>query len=74
MATVKPPSKNERTKAVQTKPTDLTPPEETTVLQIVNMPTSLKNDYKAYTAKSPYKNMAELFKAMFEEYKDNHPL
>lgn len=53
--------------------TDLTPPEETTMLQL-KVPLALKNDFKSYAAKSPYRTMSELFKACFDEYKDNHPV
>lgn len=52
--------------------TGLTPTEESTMLQL-KMPLTLKNDFKAYTAKSPYKTMSELFEACFYEYKENHP-
>jgi hypothetical protein len=50
----------------------LTTPEESTMLQL-KMLLTLKNDFKAYAAKSPYKNMSELFEACFYEYKENHP-
>ena len=53
--------------------TDLVPPEETTMLQL-KVALSLKNDFKAYAAKSPYKTMSELFEACFNEYKENHPV
>lgn len=72
MAKINPPSKTNKSN-IEVKPTDQVAPEETTMLQI-KTPLSVKNDFKSYTAKSPYKTMNELFKAMFEEYKNNHPI
>lgn len=73
MAKIAPPETVNKNTQKTVNATDLTPPEETIMLQL-KVPLSLKNDFKAYAAKSPYKTMSELFDACFNEYKENHPI
>lgn len=74
MAKIEPPSKKTQTKPSQVQPTDQIPPGQLTRIQIVNCSKDLKADFKAYLAKCPHNAMHELFEAMFEEYKKNHPI
>tara|TARA_B100002003_G_C13712710_1_gene357481 strand:- start:88 stop:309 length:222 start_codon:yes stop_codon:yes gene_type:complete len=73
MAKIQPP-KREVTSEPKSPLEQAAPSGNYTTLQIRGVSDELRDDFKVAVLKSPYKNMAQLFEAMLQEYKEKHML